>query len=121
MAEQHTLGQKGEDAAVAYLERNGYLIRERNWRKGHLEIDIVAAKEGELVIVEVKTRTTTEYQEPEEAVNALKIRRIVRAADAYIKQHAIDAPVRFDIITATGSADHLHLEHIRDAFYPPMF
>ena len=57
MAEHNELGKAGENAAVAYLEEHGYLIRHRNWRKGHFELDIVAAKENELVIVEVKTRS----------------------------------------------------------------
>ena len=50
MAEHNELGKAGENAAVAYLEEHGYLIRHRNWRKGHFELDIVAAKENELVI-----------------------------------------------------------------------
>lgn len=52
MAEHNELGKAGENAAVAYLEEHGYLIRHRNWRKGHFELDIVAAKENELVIVQ---------------------------------------------------------------------
>ena len=59
MAAHNTLGKKGEDAAVAYLEQNGYTIRDRNWRKNHLELDIVAVKGDELIIVEVKTRSNT--------------------------------------------------------------
>ena len=58
MAEHNELGKAGENAAVAYLEEHGYLIRHRNWRKGHFELDIVAAKENELVIVEVKHAVT---------------------------------------------------------------
>lgn len=54
MAEHNLLGKAGEDAAVDYLERHDYVIRHRNWRKGHFELDIVAAKNGELIIVEVK-------------------------------------------------------------------
>lgn len=121
MAAHNALGKAGEDAAVAYLERNGYTIRDRNWRKNHLELDIVVAKDEELIIVEVKTRSNTDYAEPQEAVNWQKIRRIVVAADAYIKHFCIDAPVRFDIITAIGDAGAFKIEHIKEAFYPPMF
>ena len=60
MAIHNALGKAGEDAAAAYLERNGYEIRDRNWRKNHLELDIVATKDNELIIVEVKTRSNTE-------------------------------------------------------------
>ena len=53
MAAHNTLGKTGEDAAVAYLERNGYTINHRNWRKTRLELDIVAVKDGLLIVVEV--------------------------------------------------------------------
>lgn len=121
MATHNVLGKAGEEAAVRYLERNGYTLRDRNWRKNHLELDIVAAKDGELVIVEVKTRSNTDYIEPQDAVNRQKIRRIVVAADAYIKHFGIDAPVRFDILTVVGEPGAFRIEHIKDAFYPPMF
>lgn len=121
MAQHNALGKAGEDAAVRYLEQQGYGILHRNWRKNHLELDIVATHAGELVIVEVKTRSNTEYIEPQDAVNRQKIRRIVTAADAYIKHFGIDAPVRFDIITAVGEAGAFRMEHITNAFYPPMF
>ena len=51
MAEHNDLGKSGENAAVAYLEQKGYLIRDRNWRRGHFELDIVAAKDNELIVV----------------------------------------------------------------------
>ncbi len=121
MAAHNTLGKAGEDAAVSYLEKNGYEMLHRNWRKNHLELDIVAAKDGELVVVEVKTRRNTDYKEPREAVDGQKIRRIVVAADAYIKHFGIDAPVRFDIITAVGEIGNFCIEHIKEAFYPPLF
>ncbi|MCD8293359.1 MAG: YraN family protein [Prevotellaceae bacterium] len=121
MATHNVLGRAGEDAAAAYLQQNGYTIRHRNWRKNHLELDIVAMKAGELVVVEVKTRADTAYKEPHEAVDRRKIRRIVIAADAYMKHFNIDATVRFDIITAVGAAVPFRIEHIPSAFYPPMF
>lgn len=121
MATHNVLGKAGEDAAANYLERNGYEICHRNWRKNHLELDIVAAKEGELIIVEVKTRSNTQYVEPQDAVDWRKVRRIVVAADAYIKHFGIDAPVRFDIITVVGDAEDFQIEHIKEAFYPPVF
>lgn len=121
MAAHNALGKAGEDAAAMYLEQNGYTIRDRNWRKNHLELDIVATKEEDLIIVEVKTRSNTDYIEPQDAVNWQKIRHIVVAADAYIKHFCIDAPVRFDIITAIGEPGSFRIEHIINAFYPPMF
>ncbi len=121
MAEHNDLGKFGENAAVAYLEQKGYLIRDRNWRKGHLELDIVAAKDNELIVVEVKTRSNALYAKPENAVDLPKIRRTVRAADTYIRLFQIDAPVRFDIITIVGDEMNFKVEHIEEAFYPPLY
>lgn len=121
MAAHNALGKAGEDAVAAYLESNGYTLRDRNWRKDHLELDIVAAKDDELVVVEVKTRSNTDYIEPQDAVNWQKVRRIVIATDAYIKHYNLDAPVRFDIVTAVGEKGNFKIEHIKEAFYPPMF
>ncbi|TRX45960.1 endonuclease [Bacteroides sp. HF-5092] len=121
MAEHNDLGKAGENAAVVYLEQKGYLIRDRNWRRGHFELDIVAAKGNELIIVEVKTRSNTLFAEPEDAVDLPKIRRTVRAADAYIRLFQIDTPVRFDIITVVGDNRNFKVEHIEEAFYPPLY
>ena len=90
MAAHNRLGKEGEDAVAAYLERKGYTILHRNWRKNRLELDIVATHDGELVVVEVKTRTNTDYKEPQEAVDWRKVRHIVVAADAYIKHFAFN-------------------------------
>lgn len=121
MAAHNALGNEGEAAAVLYLERNGYSIRHRNWHKGHLELDIVAAQNNELIVVEVKTRTNTTYAEPQEAVTRQKVKRLTIAADAYIKHFNLNVPVRFDIITVVGKAGAFHIEHIPNAFYPPLF
>jgi putative endonuclease len=121
MAEHNLLGKAGEDAAVDYLERHDYVIRHRNWRKGHFELDIVAAKDNELIVIEVKTRSNTLFAEPEDAVDLPKIRRTVRAADTYIRLFQIDSPVRFDIITIVGDEINFKVEHIEEAFYPPLY
>lgn len=114
------MGTAGEDAAAAYLEREGYTIRHRNWRMGRLELDIVAAKDGELVVAEVKTRAGNACMEPQEAVDRKKMRRIVAAADAYVRHFAVDMPVRFDIIAVTGRQGAFAIDHIAGAFYPPL-
>lgn len=121
MAAHNALGKVGEDTVAKYLEQNGYTIRDRNWRKNHLELDIIATEGKELIIVEVKTRSNTDCIEPQDAVNWRKIRRIVVAADAYVKHFRLDAPVRFDIVTVVGEPGGFRIEHIKDAFYPPMF
>lgn len=121
MAAHNILGNEGEEEAVKYLIDNGYTIRSRNWRLGHKEIDIVAEKEGELIVVEVKTRKNILFAAPQDAVDKQKIRRTVLAADAYIKFFQIDLPVRFDIITVVGGMGHFTIEHIVEAFYPPIW
>ncbi len=118
MAEHLMLGKAGEDAAVAYLEKNDYAIRHRNWRRGHLEIDIVAIKNNEIIFIEVKTRKDNDYGEPFEAVDAKKATRLMRAADTYIKLYELDQSIRFDILSVTGDGTNFEIEHIEEAFYP---
>lgn len=73
------------------------------------------------MVVGVKTRSNTEFAQPEDAVDVPKIRRTVRAADTYIKLFQIDIPVRFDIITVVGENGNFEIEHIKEAFLPPLF
>ena len=102
MAIHNALGKAGEDAVAAYLEHNGYVIRDRNWRKNRLELDNCCHQGQRIDYRRSKTRSNTEYIKPQDAVNWQKIRRIVIAADAYVKHFRIDVPVRFDIITAVA-------------------
>ena len=88
---------------------------------GHRDLDIIALNEDQtiLVIVEVKTRTSAELNEPEEAVNRKKIRNIGNAANLYLKQFNVEYDVRFDIVSVTGTSDsNAKIEHIIDAFNP---
>jgi putative endonuclease len=112
------LGQRGEDAATAYLERIGYTVVDRNWQTKAGEIDIVALDGDTIVLCEVKTRRTVAKGTPEEAVTTSKQRRIVRLADAYLQHAGLnDASVRFDVITLLVLAeDRALLRHYRSAF-----
>ncbi|MBM6781190.1 YraN family protein [Bacteroides mediterraneensis] len=121
MALHNDLGKEGEDAAVDYLTQKGYEIRHRNWHSGHRDLDIVAQKDSTLVIVEVKTRRDDRFGQPEEAVDNRKIRNIVASTDAYVRKFAIDLPVRFDLITVVGIQPPFRIEHIEDAFFPPVW
>lgn len=121
MAEHNDLGKWGEDEAALFLEDEGYVILERNWRLEHRDLDIIAlTPDGEtLVIVEVKTRTTAELQEPAQAVDKRKMRNLAVAANAYLKTCGMDKEVRFDIISIVGEARQVrHIEHLKDAFNP---
>jgi len=120
MAEHNVLGKDGEAVAVAYLEEKGYRILHTNWRLGSYELDIVAQTFAELVIIEVKTRSVGSITNPEDAVTNSKIKRIIAATDFYIKHFDIDLPARFDIISIIGSHPNFEIDHIEDAFYPPV-
>lgn len=120
MAQHNETGHKGEQIACEFLRNKGYTIRHTNWRSGHYELDIVASTSEELVIVEVKTRSSTKFEAPELAVDERKIRRLVYAADHYIKLFQTSLPIRFDIISILLLPEGEHIDHIPDAFYPPV-
>ena len=118
MIDPHELGKLGEELAAEYIVKKGYQILERNWRSGHKEIDIIALQDDVLVIVEVKTRKTDDYGEPEIAVGRDKQRMLIRAADAYVRFKNLDVDVRFDIISIVITDNEPEIEHIEDAFIP---
>ena len=121
MAAHNELGKWGEEMAARYLLDNGYAILERDWHYGRRDLDIIASKDGLLVIVEVRTRSNMTYMQPEESVDYHKIRSISIAANSYVKTNRINASLRFDIIEVIGSPDsEYQIRHITDAFYPPM-
>lgn len=111
-------GKKGEEIAGEYLTQKGYKILERNWTVGHLEVDLIAETEKELVIVEVKTRKSNLYGEPEEFVTKPKQRNLIRAANIYIQKTGNDKEVRFDIISVIRDVVGESVKHIEDAFKP---
>ncbi len=110
------LGKSGEQSAVGFLEAKGYRILERNWRWGRQEIDIIARDESMIVIVEVKTRISNRFSEPEESVTVKKQRILVRAANAYVNFRQLQAEVRFDIISILNNPNGMTINHIVDAF-----
>lgn len=121
MAEHNELGKWGEDEAALYLEDEGYVIIDRDWKIGKRDLDILAlSPDGKtLAVVEVKTRSGDEYQQPEEAVDGRKMRNLAIAANAYVKEHQVDKELRFDIISVVGVYYQVeHLEHLKDAFNP---
>lgn len=117
MAEHNDIGKKGEDAAWEYLRKEGYEILERNWVFRKAEVDIIAKKENTLAIVEVKTRSTVDFGNPQDFVDQKKIKLLVKAADEYVSQNEIDFNIRFDIIAVSKDATNYKIEHLQDAFY----
>lgn len=113
-------GKQGEIIARDYLIAKGYAIRQQNARIGHLEIDIVAMHGNRIVFVEVKTRHSGSTH-PLDAITPRKIQRLCTAANAYIKAYNIPHEAQFDVIAIIFASDGSYtLEHIPDAFFPPL-
>ncbi|MBC3756830.1 YraN family protein [Hyunsoonleella sp. SJ7] len=117
MAQHTQLGKKGEQLAVDFLVKNGYDIVERNYRFEKAEVDIIAQKGDILAIVEVKTRSTTDFGDPQDFVKPKQIKNLVKAVDEYVTVNDLDVEVRFDIIAIVKGDKSFNIEHLEDAFY----
>lgn len=110
-------GSQYEAFAAEYLERNGYRIVDRNYHGPGGELDLVAARDGTLIFVEVKMRSGTEFGSPLEAITPEKRRRILRTARHYLSRKTPpEAGIRFDAIAITLEQGQPRLEHIESAF-----
>jgi putative endonuclease len=115
MRHKDFLGRQGEEAAARYLTAAGWQILDRNWRCGQGEIDIVARDGRDLVVCEVKTRSSTAFGTPVEAVSLVKLARLRRLAQAWLAEQGISgAPVRVDVLgmLARGT-DRFAVDHMR--------
>jgi putative endonuclease len=113
------LGQQGEQAAARYLKRLGYRIVAHDDRMKSGEIDLVAVDGATIVFVEVKTRRSQEAGHPAEAVDAVKQRRLTRAAVTFLKRHGLlEQPARFDVVAITWPEGQRRptIEHFPNAF-----
>lgn len=117
MAEHNELGKFGEELAVEFLQKNGYDILETNWIFQKAEIDIIAQKDKTLAVVEVKTRSSTDFGLPQDFVKPSKIKLLVKAINEYIVSNDLETTVRFDIIAINKEGNTYKIEHIEDAFY----
>lgn len=117
MATHNELGKKGEDLAVEYLENEQYTILERNFRFRKAEVDIIASKDTMLIAVEVKTRSTPDFGDPQDFVKPKQIQALVSAMDAYCTTKDLDMEIRFDIVAIIENKAGRRIEHIKDAFY----
>ncbi len=120
MADHNKTGNEGEEQARIYLQQKGYQIRHCNWLSGKLELDIVAEKDGWLVVVEVKTRSTEIFEHPKEAITPRKIKNIINATHDYIMEYDWQGETRFDVIAVIRKGQKYKIEHIEDAFMPPL-
>ena len=111
------LGLIGENKAIKFLAEKKYKIIERNWKYNKYEIDIIAIDHKELVIIEVKTRTNS-LRPISEIISRSQQKRIISAADSFIKENKIDLDVRFDIILIEKIIKSYKFTHIKEIFYP---
>lgn len=113
------IGKRGEDIALAYLLKKGLVLRERNWRCNHLELDLVMESDMFLHIVEVRSRSEPYLVSPIDSVIKKKQTMIVKGAMAYIKRKNIKKEISFDIVTVTYYKDHSYdIKYYERAFYP---
>ncbi|SEB76553.1 putative endonuclease [Maribacter dokdonensis] len=117
MGKHNEFGKEGEQLAVDFLKKNGYVICYKNYRYLKAEIDIIARKDDVLAIVEVRSRSSDFLENIAETVTPKKIKLLVTAADHYVNENNMDVEVRFDIITILKNTKQFQLEHIESAFF----
>ena len=114
MADKSKTGKQGEDQATDFLENKGFTVMARNYRYRHAEIDLIVQKENWLIFVEVKTRSSDAFGEPETFVDYKKGRKIMEAAEEYIHANDWHGHIRFDIISVK-LCNPPEIRHFEDA------
>lgn len=117
MGAHNKLGKKGEVLAADFLIKNGYYILKKNYRYQHCEVDIIAKKGDILAVVEVKTRASKDFGDPQQFLKPKQIQRIIKAADYFVNDHNMELEMRFDIIAIVLNNKEMCLEHLENAFY----
>lgn len=121
MAKHSETGKRGEDLAIEFLEGKGFDILARNWKRQHAEIDIVASDENFIVFVEVKTRSSTIWGEPIDAISDYKMKQIIKGASLYLDENDCgNLEPRFDVVSIIINSDGVEIEYLDDAFYPTL-
>ncbi len=112
------LGNRGEKVAAKFLRKQNYQIIEKNYRSHLGEIDIVAKDDESIVFVEVKTRCSTDFGLPEEALSYDKRRRLSKLALGYLAHRRIkDTNCRFDVVSILMDNNRAnHVKIIKNAF-----
>lgn len=115
------LGKEGEEIATAHLISKGYKILARNYRSGRAEIDIIASIEDWIVIVEVKTRETDKYGNPEESIGTGKVNMLAQGAEDFLLDRDLHNNVRYDVISIIKNQYKTEVHHLADAFWPGLY
>lgn len=118
-----SLGRRGEDVACGFLSGKGHTIVERNYRSGHLEIDIITLDKDGVHFVEVKSRVAPVAVSPEENVTAAKQKKVADAALRYLhtskdKRLSADLEISFDVVAVTFDGGGEIVEWFPNAYYP---
>lgn len=116
MAQHNELGKKGEQIALEHLLKKGYKILEKNYRYLKSEVDIIAQKNDTIAAIEVKTRPSGYFGNPQGFVSPKKIKLLVSAINHYVVERDLDLEVRFDIIAIIDNKKECKIEHLEDAF-----
>ena len=115
---RRALGQKGEDLVAAWYEAAGYRILDRNWRCRDGELDLVVGRGPAVVFCEVKTRRSTRYGAPVEAVTATKQRRIRTLALQWLAAHSRRGDdLRFDVASVLFPRDGNPVVEVLEAVF----
>jgi putative endonuclease len=116
------LAIKGEQLAARYLRKKRFRILSQNFRTRYGEIDVIACRERLLVFCEVKTRTSSKFGKPVEAITPYKMERLKKLAEIYLARHLKDeriTEIRFDVITITfenPKLSQVSINHLENAF-----
>lgn len=94
--ERRLFGDAGEELAVAYFERRGFRLIDRNWLCRLGEIDVIVEKNGVTHFVEVKTRHSREFGYPEESITGKKLRHLARTIEVYLARSP-HPPTRYQV------------------------
>ena len=118
MGAKDVLGRRGEDLAAEFLTEQGLVVLDRNWRCRHGELDIVCTDSRQLVVCEVKTRSSTRYGLPAEAVDPRKARRIRLITNAWLAAHGVPwVEIRFDVVAVLVEPGlPVRMQHYQAAF-----
>jgi putative endonuclease len=109
-------GKKAEMAAATFLQKSGYGIRERNYRNGKAEVDLIVQRGIFLVFVEIKSLQSSAHGYPEERIGGSKIKLFHQAASSYQEEEKWHKEIRFDSIAVTFFPQAIKIEHFEDAF-----